>query len=70
MGAVPKKKPSKHQTRTRRTAWLNRQKLPRYQNCKNCDKLKLPHRVCPHCGYLRDKKVIEIKAKNPKDSKV
>ncbi|MBT6002627.1 MAG: 50S ribosomal protein L32, partial [Candidatus Marinimicrobia bacterium] len=25
--------------------------------CSNCSEPKLPHRVCPHCGYYKGKQV-------------
>ncbi len=28
--------------------------------CPNCHETKLPHRVCPHCGYYRGREVIEV----------
>ena len=27
--------------------------------CPNCGEVKLPHRVCPSCGYYRKREVIE-----------
>ena len=29
-------------------------------DCPNCHENKLPHRVCPHCGYYRGREVIEV----------
>ncbi len=29
--------------------------------CSNCQRLKLPHRVCPYCGYYAGRQIIEIK---------
>ncbi|MEJ2413359.1 MAG: 50S ribosomal protein L32 [Anaerolineales bacterium] len=26
--------------------------------CSNCGEMRLPHRVCPHCGYYRGREVI------------
>ncbi len=28
--------------------------------CDNCGEVKLPHRVCPSCGYYRGREVVEI----------
>ena len=28
-------------------------------NCPDCHEARLPHRVCPHCGYYRGREVIE-----------
>ena len=27
--------------------------------CTNCHESKLPHRVCPHCGYYKGREVVE-----------
>lgn len=37
--------------------------------CPQCKKLRLPHRVCPHCGYYNGKPVLIIKAKEAKKKK-
>ncbi|MGB3974917.1 MAG: 50S ribosomal protein L32 [bacterium] len=29
--------------------------------CSNCHEPKLPHRVCPNCGYYKSKQILEIK---------
>lgn len=26
--------------------------------CSNCGEKRLPHRVCPHCGYYRGREVV------------
>lgn len=28
--------------------------------CTNCHEPKLPHRVCPHCGFYKGRAVIEV----------
>ncbi|MBN1297719.1 50S ribosomal protein L32 [bacterium] len=28
--------------------------------CPQCQEPKLPHRVCPNCGYYKDKQVLAI----------
>ncbi|HEY4716336.1 MAG TPA: 50S ribosomal protein L32 [bacterium] len=28
--------------------------------CSRCNEPKLPHRVCPNCGYYGDRAVIEV----------
>lgn len=27
--------------------------------CPNCHERKLPHRVCPHCGFYKGREVVE-----------
>jgi len=29
--------------------------------CRQCHEMKLPHRVCPKCGYYEGRRVIEVK---------
>lgn len=65
----PKKKISKHKWRLRHAEWQRRnlKRLSDVTNlvvCKNCWKVKLSHRVCPHCGFYGDKQVITIKSKS------
>ncbi|MCD6288942.1 MAG: 50S ribosomal protein L32 [Anaerolineae bacterium] len=28
--------------------------------CPQCHRMKLPHRVCPHCGYYKGREVVTI----------
>lgn len=57
--AVPKRRHSKARTRTRRSQW----KLSAVQNttCPQCHEPRLPHRVCPSCGYYKGRKAKEVK---------
>ena len=32
---------------------------PTLSRCPNCQELKLPHRVCPFCGYYKGREVVE-----------
>lgn len=34
---------------------------PPSSTCPNCGEVKLPHRVCRHCGMYKDREVIEGK---------
>ncbi|MCF7798122.1 MAG: 50S ribosomal protein L32 [Candidatus Marinimicrobia bacterium] len=54
--AVPKRKTSKARRDKRRTHW--KASAPTLITCSNCSEAKLPHRVCPHCGYYKGKQVI------------
>ncbi|MFO7246096.1 MAG: 50S ribosomal protein L32 [Thermaerobacter sp.] len=54
--AVPKRKMSKARRDKRRTHYKLR--APLLSECPNCHELRLPHRVCPHCGYYRGREVV------------
>jgi large subunit ribosomal protein L32 len=56
--AVPKKRVSKQRKRKRRTHYKAEE--VNLQACPRCGDPKLPHRVCPTCGFYRDKAVIEV----------
>jgi large subunit ribosomal protein L32 len=57
--AVPKKKKSKSKTRSHRAgAW----KLgsPARSLCPRCGSAKLPHTVCPSCGWYKNRVAVEV----------
>lgn len=54
--ALPKRRQSKTRGRKRRTHW--KAKAPQLSTCPQCHQAKLPHRVCPNCGYYRGRPVI------------
>lgn len=56
--AVPKKRVSKQRKRKRRTHFKAEDVST--QACPRCGDPKLPHRVCPTCGYYRNEAVIEV----------
>ncbi|MGH7532838.1 MAG: 50S ribosomal protein L32 [Gemmatimonadales bacterium] len=56
--AVPKRKMSKSRKRLRRGH--DSGAGMRTQACPRCSSPKLPHRVCPTCGYYRGKKAVEV----------
>jgi len=58
--AVPKKRTSKARRDKRRAQWRAKFKATGYAICPNCQEPKLPHRVCPHCGFYRDRQVLEV----------
>ncbi|MEK7726948.1 MAG: 50S ribosomal protein L32 [candidate division KSB1 bacterium] len=51
----PKRRHSRTRRDKRRTHW----KLSTVQTvkCSHCHQPKLPHRVCPNCGYYADRSV-------------
>lgn len=57
--AVPKRKTSKAKSRSRRaSAW--RLELPAQSRCPQCRQAKLPHTVCPNCGWYKGRQAIEV----------
>lgn len=54
--ANPKRKTSKARRNKRRANW--KLSTPGLIECPQCHQLKLPHRVCPECGYYKNKEVI------------
>ena len=57
--AHPKRRHSHARSRTRRA----HDALPTrsLSKCPNCTEMKLPHRVCPSCGFYRGKLVMAVK---------
>lgn len=56
--AVPKRRTSKARKRKRRTHV--KAEVEATQACPRCGDPKLPHRVCPNCGYYKDAEVIQV----------
>jgi large subunit ribosomal protein L32 len=54
--AVPKRKTSKTRKRKRLTHW--KLSAPNLVECPQCHELKLPHKVCPHCGYYKGREIV------------
>ncbi len=55
--AVPKRKTSRSRRGKRRAHW--KLEAPSISLCPRCKSPKLPHRVCPSCGYYRNKAYFE-----------
>ncbi len=55
----PKRRHSKQRTSTRRAH--DALKSRSLSECPNCHERKLPHRVCPKCGYYKGREVLEVK---------
>ena len=62
--ALPKRRHSRERGRLRRTHY--KLKLSNLGACPNCKQPKLPHRVCPNCGYYKGKPVLLIEKKEKK----
>ena len=56
--AVPKRKTSKSKRDKRRANW--KAKKPTLSECPQCHQMKLPHHVCPECGYYDGEQIIEV----------
>lgn len=56
--AVPKRKKGRAKTNSRR-ACHDRLRSPALSECPQCHSQKLPHRVCPECGYYNGREVVE-----------
>ena len=53
---LPKRKTSKSRRDKRRTHY--KVEPPRAVACPQCGEAKLPHRVCPNCGYYGGRQVL------------
>ena len=62
--ANPKRRHSNTRTRLRRAH--DALKIQSVSNCSNCGATKLPHRICPACGFYAGRQVISIKVKEKK----
>ena len=60
--AVPKRRKSKATRDSRRAQWMRSFKVPSVTLCPRCQEPRLSHRVCAHCGYYHDRKVIDTEA--------
>lgn len=58
--AVPKRKMSRSNTRSRRSMWKTT--VPTLATCSNraCQALKPPHTACPTCGQYDGRQVVEV----------
>lgn len=56
--AVPKRKTSRSNTRTRRSAWKAR--ATTVVACDRCREPKLPHHACPTCGTYARRQVLDV----------
>lgn len=57
--AVPKRKTGRARTHSRRSS-NDVCATPSRSICPQCGEVKLPHHVCPSCGYYKDKEVLEV----------
>ncbi len=59
--AAPRNKISKARRNKRSAHSAKKPKM--ISKCSNCTKEKLPHRICPYCGYYANKVVINHEEK-------
>lgn len=57
--AVPKKKTSKAKSRSRRASSWTLGPPPR-SVCPQCQQAKLPHVVCPNCGWYGGRQAVDV----------
>ncbi len=55
--ANPKRKISRSKRDKRRSQWFNSMQAPQLSKCDHCGEMKLPHRVCPNCGYYKGRNI-------------
>lgn len=67
MGAVPKRRHTASKRDLRRMH-INLKKVETAV-CKKCNSPVLPHKVCPNCGFYKDREVINVFAKLDKKEK-
>ena len=63
--ALPKRKHSKARRDKRRSA-NSKLYAANLSVCPQCKKLRMPHRICPFCGYYNGKPVVVIETKEEK----
>lgn len=56
---LPKRRHSRARGRKRRTNW--KLAVPNVSECPHCQQAKLPHHICPHCGFYKGSKIIDVK---------
>lgn len=57
--AVPKQRKGRMSTRARRSS-NDKVAAPARSECPQCGEAKLPHRVCPNCGFYKDREVLDV----------
>ena len=62
---VPKRRVS-HARQGERRAHLAIE-LPNLEECSHCHEMKLPHHVCPNCGYYNGRLAVQLKPETRPD---
>ncbi len=55
--AVPKRKTGRARTNSRRSS--HKLEATSTQVCPQCNSAKVPHRVCPECGFYNGREIID-----------
>lgn len=55
---LPKRRHSKTRGAKRRTHW--KLDKPNVIECSHCHEPKLPHQICPHCGWYKGREVVAV----------
>ncbi|MBS0605634.1 MAG: 50S ribosomal protein L32 [Parachlamydiales bacterium] len=58
--AVPRNRTSNARKNSRRAHHAKKPK--NVSNCSNCSKPRIPHRICPHCGFYAGRAVVQASA--------
>ena len=57
--AVPKRNTGRARTHALLRSTSDKISAPSRSVCPQCGEAKLPHRVCPNCGFYKNREVIE-----------
>jgi len=54
--------PARHHSKSRRNKGRSHMalKATNFIKCPHCGRKILPHRVCPYCGYYKEKEYIDV----------
>lgn len=55
----PKRKTSRSNTRSRRSANMKPPVIP-LSTCEHCSQMKPPHIACPNCGYYKGRQAVQV----------
>ncbi|MEE8576202.1 MAG: 50S ribosomal protein L32 [candidate division Zixibacteria bacterium] len=55
---LPKRRHSPTRGKKRRTHW--KLTAPNVIKCEHCNQSRLPHHICPHCGWYKGRTVLKI----------